>query len=133
MNGQHPVVSVRTYVGVFVALIALTITTVAVSKLELGELNFVAAMTIAVAKGLLVVLFFMDVRHAASMTKLFIGAALFWLALLLVGTLTDYKSRNWLPGGRWWTQDTRREAGDDRVSRLRDLPYETNSRRSSIQ
>src|SRR5205814_1888184 len=36
---SHPVAPVKLYVGVFAALIALTITTVAVSKIELGEFN----------------------------------------------------------------------------------------------
>ena len=36
----------------------------AVSKIELGEYNFVVAMTIAVIKGSLVVWFFMDVRRS---------------------------------------------------------------------
>jgi len=54
---SHPVVPVKVYVGVFLALIALTITTVAVSKIELGEYNFVAAMTIAVVKATLVICF----------------------------------------------------------------------------
>ena len=81
--------------------LALTITTVAVSKLELGEYNFIAAMTIAIIKGTLVVMFFMDVRHATSMTKLFVGAGLCWLAILIVFLLSDYLSRGWLPSLRW--------------------------------
>ena len=98
---HHPVVSVKVYAAVFAALLALTITTVAVSKLELGEFNFIAAMTIAVIKGTLVVMFFMDVRRATSMTKLFVGAGLFWLAILLVFLLSDYLSRGWRPALHW--------------------------------
>jgi cytochrome c oxidase subunit IV len=98
---NHQVVSVKVYAAVFGALLALTVTTVAVSKLELGEWNFVAAMTIAVIKGTLVVMFFMDVRRATSMTKLFVCAGLFWLAILLVFLLSDYLSRGWLPGLHW--------------------------------
>jgi cytochrome c oxidase subunit IV len=98
----HQVVSVKTYALVFAALIALTITTVAVSKLELGEYNFVCALTIAVIKGTLVVMFFMDVRRSSSMTKLFVGAGLFWLAIMLVFLLSDYLSRGWLPIPKWW-------------------------------
>ena len=99
---NHQVVPVKVYAAVFCALLALTITTVAVSRLELGEFNFVAAMTIAVIKGTLVVMFFMDVRRAASMTKLFIVAGLFWLAILLVFLLSDYLSRGWVPRTRWF-------------------------------
>ena len=80
----HPTVPVRTYALVFLALIALTITTVFVSKIELGEYNFICAMTIAVIKATLVVWFFMHVRHSTSMTKLFVGAGFFWMAILIV-------------------------------------------------
>jgi len=98
----HQVVPVRTYFFVFLALIALTITTVAVSKLELGEYNFICAMTIAVIKGTLVVWFFMDVRRSSSMTKLFVCAGFFWMAILLTFILSDYLSRGWLPLPKWW-------------------------------
>ncbi len=98
----HTVVPVRTYVLVFLALITLTATTVAVSKIELGEYNFVVAMTIAVIKGSLVVWFFMHVSQSSSLTRLFVVAGLFWMAILIVFTLSDYISRGWLPGGTWW-------------------------------
>jgi cytochrome c oxidase subunit 4 len=99
---SHPVVAVKVYVGIFLALIALTITTVGVSKIDLGEFNFVAAITIAVVKATLVVLFFMHVKQSSAMTKLFVVAGFFWMAILFVFTLGDYFSRNWLPRGRWW-------------------------------
>jgi cytochrome c oxidase subunit IV len=98
----HSIVPVRVYIAVWAALTALTITTVAVSKLELGEYNFVAAMTIAVIKGSLVVWFFMNVRQSTSLTKLFVGAGFFWMAILIVFVLSDYFSRGWLPGPAWW-------------------------------
>lgn len=98
----HPIVSVKTYALVFAALIALTITTVAVSKVELGEYNFVCAMTIAVIKASLVVWFFMHVRNSTSMTRLFVVAGLFWMSILIVFTVSDYISRGWLPRPNWW-------------------------------
>ena len=98
----HHVVSVKAYAAVFAALLVLTFTTVAISKVELGEFNFIVAMTIAVLKALLVVMFFMDVRRASSLTKLFVGAGFFWMAILLVFLVSDYLSRGWLPGPRWF-------------------------------
>jgi len=98
----HQVVSVRLYTAVFIALLVLTVTTVAVSKVELGEFNFVVAMTIAVVKAMLVVMFFMDVRRASSLTKLFVIAGFFWMAIMLVFLVSDYVSRGWLPGPRWF-------------------------------
>jgi cytochrome c oxidase subunit 4 len=98
----HHVVPTKIYVRIFLALIVLTATTVGVSRIDLGEFNFVVAMTIAVIKGTLVVMFFMDVRRATSLTKLFVGAGFFWMAILLVFVLSDYLSRGWLPGPKWW-------------------------------
>ena len=98
---SHNVVPVRTYAAVFFGLLVLTATTVWVSTISLGEFNFIVAMTIAVMKGTLVVLFFMDVRRATSLTKLFVCAGLFWLAILLVFVLSDYLTRGWLPIPRW--------------------------------
>ena len=59
-------------------------------------------MTIAVIKATLVIMFFMDVRRATSLTKLFVGAGLFWMTILLVFVLSDYLSRGWLPGPKWF-------------------------------
>jgi cytochrome c oxidase subunit IV len=98
----HTIVPVKTYVLVFLALITLTATTVAVSKIELGEYNFIVAMTIAVIKGSLVAWFFMHVSQSSSMTRLFVVAGFFWLSILIVFTLSDYVSRGWLPAGTWW-------------------------------
>lgn len=99
---SHEIVPVRVYVAVWAALIVLTFTTVLVSKVELGEFNFVVAMTIAVIKGSLVVWFFMNVRRSSSLTRLFVVAGFFWMAILIVFVLSDYISRGWIPGGTWW-------------------------------
>lgn len=95
------VTPVKTYVFVFLTLIALTITTIALAFIDLGVYNVVVAITIAVIKGSLVVWFFMHVNHSASLTRLFAGAGLVWLLILLLFTLSDYMSRGWLPGSKW--------------------------------
>jgi len=97
----HQVVSIKLYATVFFTLLALTIMTVAVSKLDLGEFNLIAAMTIAVIKGTLVAAFFMDLRRATSLTMLIAAAGLFWLTILLALILSDYGSRGGLPGVHW--------------------------------
>src|SRR6266404_8773485 len=98
----HQVTPVKTYVLVYLALVALTITTVAVSRIELGEYNFIVAITIAVIKAVLVILYFMHVKDSSAMTKLFVGAGFFWMAILLVFVLSDYMTRGWLPIPGWW-------------------------------
>ncbi len=99
---SHQVVPVWKYLAVFGALITLTITTILVAQIDLGEYNFIVAITIAVIKGSLVVWFFMHVNQATSLTKLFVGAGFFWMAILLVFVLSDYLSRGWLPRPLWW-------------------------------
>jgi len=94
MSGH--IVSVRIYGLIFAALLALTATTVSVAFLDLGPLNNIVALTIAVVKGLLVVLFFMHVRYSTRLTWLTVIGAVFWLLLLLGLTFADYMSRGWL-------------------------------------
>jgi cytochrome c oxidase subunit 4 len=96
------VVPVGLYIVIFLSLMVLTGLTVGVAFINLGVYNTVAALTIAVVKMLLVVLFFMHVRYSSALTKLIIAAGFFWLALLIAFTLTDVKSRGWSPRGRAW-------------------------------
>jgi cytochrome c oxidase subunit 4 len=87
------VVPVKTYVNVFLALIVLTAVTTAVAFLDLGPFNNVVALGIAVTKATLVVLIFMGVRYATRMTPIVIASALFWLAIMIALTMSDYLSR----------------------------------------
>jgi cytochrome c oxidase subunit IV len=87
---------VRTYVLVALGLIVLTLGTIAASYLPLGRLHAPIALVFAVAKALLVVLFFMNVRRSGPVTKIVIIVALFWLGILIFGTLDDYLTRSWL-------------------------------------
>jgi len=88
--------SIGLYVGIFVALLVLTATTVAAAFVNLGPLNPVIALAIATTKALLVVLFFMHVKDSSEkMTKVVIVAGIFWLMLLLGLTMADYATRMW--------------------------------------
>ena len=100
MSGH--VVPVKNYVAIFLALMALTAITVGVAFLDLGAMNTVVALVIAVTKMLLVVLFFMHVRYSSQLTKVVIIAGFFWLLLLLFFTLADIKTRNWTPDPPSW-------------------------------
>lgn len=83
------------YFAIFGALMVLTAITVAVAFVDLGFLNIVVAMSIAVIKALLVVLYFMHLRYGHRLTWVFAGAGFFWLAILLSLTVSDYFSRGW--------------------------------------
>ena len=89
------IISVRTYVLVFIGLIVLTITTTAVAFIDLGaQWNTAAALAIAVIKALLVILFFMHVLYSRPLTWVFVSAGFFWLLILFTLTLADYFTRN---------------------------------------
>ncbi len=97
MNSE-PVVSVRAYLWVWFTLIILTVTTTGVAFVDLGaEWNSVAALAIASAKAILVVAYFMHLRYSGKLTWVFAGAGLFWLLLLVGGTLDDVVTRQRLP------------------------------------
>lgn len=87
------VASRLTYFLVFGALVVLTVLTWGVAQFNLGPLNDVVALVIAVTKATLVILFFMHVAHSSRLTKLTVVASFFWLAILLGLTLSDYLSR----------------------------------------
>ncbi len=93
----HPIISTKFYVGIWAALICLTVLTAGVSYLELGPFNIVLALVIATCKMLLVALFFMGVKYISEkMTVVVIVAGLFWLFILLALSMTDYISRPWM-------------------------------------
>lgn len=86
----------RTYYLVFLALIAGTYLTVQASYIDLGRFNPYIALTIAVIKATLVVLFFMHVRYGTRLTWVVVFSGVFWLGILLALTMSDYLSRGWL-------------------------------------
>jgi len=99
---QGHVVPKKTYFLVFITLIALTALTTAVAFKDLGPMNTVAALAIAVCKATLVILFFMHVKYSPGLTRLVIVAAFFWLAILIALTLSDVFTRNWTPNPAGW-------------------------------
>jgi cytochrome c oxidase subunit 4 len=92
-EAKHKIDSIRTYLLIYLALMALLIATVVAGMIDLGRWNVVIALAIAVVKALLVILFFMHVRHSSRQTWIFASASFLWLALLLIGTTGDYATR----------------------------------------
>ena len=102
------IVPVKNYVAVFLSLLILTALTTKVAYIDLGQTaigkthvidwNTVAALVIAVAKMLLVVLFFMHVKYSPRLIGVVILGGLFWLAILLAITFSDFATRGWFSG-----------------------------------
>jgi cytochrome c oxidase subunit 4 len=95
MSTAH-ITSVRTYVFVFAALIVFTLSTVLVAKYDFGWLNTPVALTIAVTKATLVVVYFMGVRYNTPLTKVVVVAGFFWLFILFGLGMSDYLTRPWI-------------------------------------
>jgi cytochrome c oxidase subunit 4 len=94
MSGH--VSSIKSYVAIFLALMALTAVTIIVAYINLGPWNKVVALGIASFKATLVVLYFMHVKYASRMTKLIVVTGFFFLFILFAETMVDYGSRSWV-------------------------------------
>jgi cytochrome c oxidase subunit 4 len=86
------------YYAVFAALIVGTALTVGVAFIDLGPLNNVLMLGIAITKALLVILFFMHVRWSTRLTWVVVASGFFWLLILFGLTMSDYLSRTWVEG-----------------------------------
>ena len=98
-NSTHHIVPKSTYYLIFVALMVGTAITWWVATIDLGPMNNVIMLTIAVTKATLVVLFFMHVRYSNHLTWAVIAGGVFWLLILLALTMNDYLTRTWLHYG----------------------------------
>ena len=89
------IVSRQVYFVIFGALMVGTALTVLAATQNFGWANDLIAMTIAVGKALLVLLFFMHVRYSSRLIWVVVASMFFWLVILLALTLADYGSRDW--------------------------------------
>ena len=85
----------RVYYTIFAILLFCTYLTVQIAFIDLGAWNTVAALTIAVFKAALVVLFFMHVKYSTKLTWAVVLGGIFWLGILLALTMSDYMTRAW--------------------------------------
>lgn len=85
------------YLLILSALVVGTCLTWGIAFLDLGIWNPVVALTIAVIKAVLVILFFMHVFYSSKLTKLTVAAGFFWLLIMITMSLSDYLTRTFLP------------------------------------
>lgn len=89
----HPavghVVPLRTLVGVLLVLLALTVATLAVTLVDLGPLNVLLALAIAVVKGSLVLLYFMHLRWDRPFNAVVLISALVFFMIFVGLALMD--------------------------------------------
>jgi cytochrome c oxidase subunit IV len=89
----HPA---STYYKIFGALVFLTLLTVGVAQVHLGEWNFVVAVVIATIKASLVASFFMHLKDDNRFNVLIFVGSLVFMGVFFVYTMNDTEHR-----GQW--------------------------------
>jgi cytochrome c oxidase subunit 4 len=94
------IVPVKVYYGVFGALMFFTALTYMIAYIDLGGLNLIVALTIAIIKATLVVLFFMHVKYSTTLTKAIVASGFFFFLIMIFFTMNDLMTRGWsgVPG-----------------------------------
>lgn len=95
-HSEHHIVPKRVYALVFATLIVLTWVTAWVSTVDLGPMNIYVALSIAIFKASIVVMFFMHVKYSSRLTKMIVGSGILWLLFLLFVTMGDVWTRGWM-------------------------------------
>jgi cytochrome c oxidase subunit 4 len=90
---MHHIVPRKTYYIVSALLMALLVVTVGAARVDLGAANVPIALAIAIAKAILIVLFFMHVRYGSPLVRLFAAGGFFWLLIMLGFILADVQAR----------------------------------------
>ena len=94
MSQEHAhIISYRTFILVWLALLVLTGVTVAAAQVNLGALNVWVALGIATVKAALVVAVFMHMQYESPLFKLALIAALAILAIFIGMTFLDVLHR----------------------------------------
>jgi cytochrome c oxidase subunit 4 len=99
---------VSMYMNTLLALVVLMIAAVVLAHVHFPDLGFIkgtlinniVAMTIATIKALLVMNFFMGVKFATKLTRLWVVAGFFGFALMFL-VYGDYTTRQYEPTPRW--------------------------------
>jgi caa(3)-type oxidase subunit IV len=89
----HHVTPLPVYFNTLVALLILTVVTVAAAYIDLGKLNIFVAMGLATFKAALVMMFFMGLNYDTPVNRAYILSSFVALALLLGLTAADLWTR----------------------------------------
>jgi cytochrome c oxidase subunit 4 len=85
------------YFVTWLALMICLAATLASSYIPMGPWNTVINMGISCIKGVLIAIFFMELRHAATLLRIAAIVGLLWLALLFGISWSDYATRSVSP------------------------------------
>lgn len=92
MSENHTI-PFKTYLSVLIALLILTVVTVAAAQVDFGAWNTFIAMFIASVKGALVLLYFMHLKYDDKLYWVVFGSGVFFVILLFLLTKVDIITR----------------------------------------
>ena len=97
MSSGHAL-PLRMYFAVFGTLLFLTWFTWWIATVDLGGWNTAIALSVAMTKVVLVVLYFMHVKYSSKLVWVFAAAGAYWLTIFFVFLMSDYLTRNPVTG-----------------------------------
>lgn len=90
---QHHIVKYGVYVKVLVALLVLTLVSVAVTAIQLNQLAVTVAILLASIKSALVLIYFMHLKYEKKIYALMVGLVLLIFVAVIIVTFFDYSFR----------------------------------------
>jgi cytochrome c oxidase subunit 4 len=90
---EHHGPSLQVYGTIFLCLLIGTGLTVYAATKDLGIMNNVVMLAIAMTKATLVILYFMHVRYGPRLVWILAGSGFAWLAIMVGFTIADYVTR----------------------------------------
>jgi cytochrome c oxidase subunit 4 len=93
---SQPTVSLKGYLGTWLALLGLTLLTSLLAFVNLGRFSILVAVLIAAMKASLIAMFFMHALYGSKLVRVVLAGGVIWLLIMLSLTLTDYITRGWL-------------------------------------
>ncbi|MFT7582408.1 MAG: cytochrome c oxidase subunit 4 [Myxococcota bacterium] len=93
-EAQHHVMPVSTYLKVFGALMFLTVVTVLISYMSLGEASLLVALFVAVVKSAFVIGFFMHLKYDTKFHAFIFFSTLFFIGIFFALTFFDLNTRD---------------------------------------
>lgn len=92
-DGKHHIIPLPVYFQVIIALLILTVVTVAAARVDFGALNTVIALAIASVKAGLVLAYFMHLKYDDRLYIVAFGTGIFFLLLLYFFSWIDEATR----------------------------------------
>ncbi|MEZ5103896.1 MAG: cytochrome C oxidase subunit IV family protein [Draconibacterium sp.] len=90
---KHHVVPYRVYILILIALIALTLASIWITSIELGEYTVAGALILASIKSFLVLTYFMHLKYDKGYIKAMVGFVFAIFLVVTIITFLDYLYR----------------------------------------